>query len=84
MLMLLAALVAVADPSSSTPQAKDADPIVCKRDQSSEVGTHMAPPKVCMKKSEWDIVEKHTQTELQSLRDRSSFDPGKADGHRPQ
>ena len=84
MLILLAGMVAAGDPSSSTSQAKDADPIVCKRDQSSEVGTHMAPPKVCMKKSEWDLVEKHTQTELQSLRERSSFDPGMANGHKPQ
>ena len=84
MLILLAALVASTDPTSSTPAAKDADPIVCKRDQGSEVGTHMAPPKICMKKSEWDLVEKHTQTELQSLRERSSFDPGMANGHKPQ
>ena len=84
MLILLAALAAAADPSSAAQQTKNDDPIVCKRDKSSEVGTHMAPPKVCMKKSEWDIVEKHTQTELQSLRERSSFDPGMADGHKPQ
>ena len=84
MLILLAALVGAADPASSTPPAKDGDPVVCKRDQSSEVGTHMAPPKVCMKKSDWDLVEKNTQTELQSLRDRSSFDPGRAEGHKPQ
>jgi len=84
MLIFLAALAASADPTSSTPPVKDADPVICKRDRGSEVGTHMAPPKVCMKKSEWDIVEKHTQTELQALHDRSSFDPGKADGHRPQ
>ena len=82
--ILLAALVASAGPTSSAAQGKDADPVICKRDQNSEVGTHMAPPKVCMKKSEWDLIEKNTQTELQSFRDRSSFDPGRAEGHKPQ
>jgi len=83
MLILLAALAAAADPLAAQ-QAKNDDPVVCKRDHNSEVGTHMQPKPVCMKKSEWDIVEKHTQTELQSLRERSSFDPGTADGHRAQ
>ena len=74
----------MADAPTTGPAPAAPDPIVCKRDQSSEVGTHMRPKPVCMKKSDWDFVERHTQTELQSLHERSAFDPGKADGHRPQ
>ena len=84
MLTLIAALAGVATSPQSAPPAKDPDPVVCKRDQTPEVGTHMRPKPVCMKKSDWDIVEKNTQYELHSLQDRSSFDPGKAEGHGPQ
>jgi hypothetical protein len=52
--------------------------MVCKRDKTSDVGTHMRPKPVCMKQSEWDLVEKHTQDQLRTLGERSSFDPGKA------
>jgi len=83
MLVLLAALAAAANsPAISTPPA-NTDPIVCKRDRTAEVGTHMRPKPRCMKKSDWDIVEKNTQNQLQNLQDRSSFDPGKAEGARP-
>jgi hypothetical protein len=82
--IILTALAAAADDPSASRPAADPDPIVCKRDRNSEVGTHMKPKPVCMKKSDWDFVERQTQTELQSLHERSAFDPGKADGHRPQ
>jgi hypothetical protein len=84
MLIFMAFVAAAADVPAASEAAKNADPIVCKRDRTSEVGTHMRPKPVCMKKSDWDIVEKKTNTELQSLHERSAFDPGKADGHRPQ
>jgi hypothetical protein len=82
MLILIAALAVAADTPPAA-QATDSDSVVCKRARTSDVGTHMRPKPVCMKKSEWDLVEKHTQTELQSLHERSSFDPGKAEGHGP-
>ncbi len=82
MLLLIAALSAIGQQTPAQPAA-NADPVICKRG-TSEVGTHMRPEKVCMKKSEWDFVERNTQRELQTLRDRSSFDPGMAQGARPQ
>ena len=84
MTILLVALAVFVDPPSAGQPEKDSDPIVCKRDRTSDVGTHMRPKPMCLKKSEWDIVEKHTRNELQSLHERSTFDPGMADGHRPQ
>jgi hypothetical protein len=83
MIILVAALAAVGGVPSATPP-RDADPIVCKRPHISDVGTHMRPQPVCMKKSEWELSEKNTQTELDRLHDRSSVDPGKAGGQRPQ
>jgi hypothetical protein len=60
---------------------KGADPVVCARQNvGSEVGTHMRPKKVCMKKSEWDLIEAHTRETLQSINGRGN-NPGKADGH---
>ncbi|MGZ2411593.1 hypothetical protein ACUXST_000990 [Sphingomonas sp. F9_3S_D5_B_2] len=85
MITLFVGLAAAAQAKAATPPATpvDADPVICQRDNTSEVGTHMKPKKICMKRSDWDIVEKQTHKELQSLRDRNSFDPGRAEGHRP-
>ena len=78
MLLLLAAVVA--DPNAV---AKDADPVVCARQNvGSEVGTHMRPKKVCMKKSEWQLIEAHTKETLQSINGRGN-NPGRAEGHAP-
>ena len=55
------------------------DPMVCQRPQ-SEVGTHMRPKKVCMRKSEWEYVERHTRDALQSLNQKGT-NPGQALGH---
>jgi hypothetical protein len=61
--------------------AAEKDPVVCARQTvGSEVGTHMRPKKVCMKKSEWELVEAHTKETLQSINGRGN-NPGKADGH---
>ena len=83
MLLLIAAFAAAAQ-QSPPQQAADPDPVVCKHDRTSEVGTHMRAGKVCMKKSEWDFVERNTQRELQTFKDHSAFDPGTAQGARPQ
>jgi hypothetical protein len=84
MLTLIAALAGIATPPQAAPPAKDSDPVVCKRDETPEVGTHMRPKPVCMKRSQWDLVEKNTQEQLTRLQDRSAFDPGRAEGSRPQ
>jgi hypothetical protein len=78
MLILLAALGAAAQPATAAPPPKADDPIICKRDASSEVGTHMRPKPVCMKKSEWQLVEQNAQRELSNLKERSAKDPGMA------
>lgn len=57
--------------------AKEDDPVICRREQ-SEVGTHMRPKKICMKKSEWDFIEDHTRNKLQSINQRGN-NPGRAD-----
>ena len=80
-MLLVLFMLAVTGPTRSS--AKSEDPVICRRDTNSEVGTHMRPSQVCMKKSDWDIIEKNTQNELQSLHERSSFDPGMASGHKP-
>ena len=76
MLFFLGALAAAAQVPPAKP-ATDSDPIVCKRDKESDVGTHMRPQKICMKKSDWDLTEKNTQNELQTLHDRSALNPGR-------
>jgi hypothetical protein len=78
MLGMIIALAAAAQ-GTAAPQAPDADPVVCQRQQ-SEVGTHMRPKKVCMRKSEWDYVERHTRDKLQSLNQKGT-NPGQALGH---
>lgn len=75
MLILLTALAAAAQ-APATPPAADPDPVVCKRSKTSEVGTHMRSQKVCMKKSDWELSEKNTRQELQTLSDRAALNPG--------
>jgi hypothetical protein len=53
------------------------EPIICQVGR-SEVGTHIRPKPVCMTRSQWLLVERNTQTQLDRFRDRSSFDPGRA------
>ena len=79
MLILLAGLAAAAQPPAAQP-ARDPDPIVCKRSKTSDVGSHLRPEKVCMKKSAWELAERNTQNELQTLSDRAAFNPGKDPG----
>ena len=42
----------------------------------------MAPKKICLRRSDWDLIEKDTQRELQDLQDKH-LDPGRTDGHGP-
>ena len=80
MFILVTALAAVAQTTAAVPAQKD-DPVICRR-QTSEVGTHMQPKKICLRRSDWDLVEKNATREMQSLNDHH-LDPGKAEGHRP-
>jgi hypothetical protein len=79
MLLILSAFLAgLAQSAAATPPAKE-DPIVCKGRSESVVGTRIKPKKTCMKKSDWDYVEKHTKQELQQINQRGN-NPGKAGG----
>jgi hypothetical protein len=76
MLVILGVIAAAAQaPAASPPPPQDNDPIICTSRGVSEVGTHMRPKKVCMRKSDWDYVEKQTRTQLQSINQRGN-NPG--------
>ena len=55
MVSLIIALAVAAQGTPAQPVA-DEDPVVCQRQQ-SEVGTHMRPKKVCMRKSDRAYVD---------------------------
>jgi hypothetical protein len=38
--------------------------MVCKREQTHELGSHMLAPKVCMTQAEWDAVLAQTERDL--------------------
>jgi hypothetical protein len=74
----LASLVALAALTMSAPvQADDGktekaeDKVICKGDRSLEFGSHRRAKKTCMTESEWKLLEKGTQRELQAFRERS-------------
>lgn len=77
--MLLLAMLAFQ--AAPVPQAvNDKDPVICTRQNvGTEVGTHMRPKKVCMKKSEWEFLDHNTKNTLNSINnsgnDRERFTP---------
>lgn len=81
MLIILSVLAALSgSPQASPGKTTEADPVVCTRPRAdSEVGTHMRPKKICMRKSDWDYQEKHVQRELQQINNRGD-NPGNASG----
>jgi len=56
----------------ATTQSADEDPIVCRGRSESVVGTRIKPKKICMKQSDWDYQEQHTQRELQQINQRGN------------
>jgi hypothetical protein len=81
--MLIALALLAADPSmapTSMPPQNPTDPVVCHKSE-SEVGTHMRTKPVCMKKSDWQLVEQNTQSNLRTLRDHDTFDPARPGSH---
>ena len=78
MLILLSALLAVTPVATAFEPTKD-DPVVCKGRSESVVGTRIKPKKTCMKKSDWDYIEKRTRQELQQINQRGN-NPGNAEG----
>ncbi len=52
------------------------DKMVCKRIGDADTGSHFARSKrVCMKASEWKMVEDETQRTLRSVGDRGTMNP---------
>jgi hypothetical protein len=78
MLILLTALLAAQPVTAAVEPAKD-DPMICKGRSESVVGTRIKPKKTCMKKSEWDYIERRTREELQQINQRGN-NPGPAIG----
>lgn len=70
-------LLAMASPEAAAPAPED--PVICRGRSESVVGTRIKPKKICMKKSDWDYQEKHTQRELQQINQRGN-NPGPAIG----
>lgn len=70
-----AALAALASPSFANPEEPKTESaeekIICKGERTLEFGSHRRAKKVCMAESEWKLLEKGTQRELQSFRERS-------------
>ena len=79
MLILLGALIATAPAATAAAEPAKDDPIVCKGRSESVVGTRIKPKKTCMKKSDWEYIEKNTRSELQQINQRGN-NPGKAEG----
>ena len=72
-------LLLVTAAQQATTQLTQEDPVVCRGRSESVVGTRIKPKKICMKKSDWDYQERHTQRELQQINQRGN-NPGPALG----
>ena len=77
--MLIALSVLAAASQAVSVSAPENDPVICRGRSESVVGTRIKPKKTCMKKSDWDYVEKRTQEELQQINQRGN-NPGRAEG----
>jgi hypothetical protein len=70
MLVFLTVLAAVTDVPAATPPV-DNDPIICTRSAvGSEVGTHMQPKKICMRKSDRDYIEREQRETIAGINNR--------------
>jgi hypothetical protein len=79
MLIMLSALIAASQAATAAAPPKIDDPVVCKGRSESVVGTRIKPKKTCMKKSDWDYVERRTREELSQINQRGN-NPGLALG----
>ena len=68
-----------AEPAAPPPAENADDKVICKGERDLEFGSHRRNKKVCMTESEWKLLEKGTQRELQSFRERAQT-RGTADG----
>jgi hypothetical protein len=74
-LVLVVASISLALPAQAFAQEAPAenpqDKVICKGDRSLEFGSHRRSKKVCRTASEWKLLEKGTQRELQAFRERA-------------
>ena len=77
-LLALTALTAPAYAEETKPE-KAEERVICKGERTLEFGSHRRAKKTCMTESEWKLLEKGTQRELQAFRERSQT-RGAADG----
>ena len=70
LLIATATLAVVAPPVLAAPfSATRADPLVCKQDRDTHLGSHFRAPRTCMQRSAWRELEARTQNELQQIMD---------------
>ena len=66
--LALAMPASAADPDLAKARGEK---VVCKGERTLEFGSHRRAKKVCKTEAEWALLEKNTQRELQSFRDRA-------------
>ena len=81
LLIALAALAVGAPPVLAAPfSATRADPLVCKHDRDTNLGSHFRAVRTCMQRSAWRELEAHTQNELQQIMDGQTARPAPRNG----
>jgi hypothetical protein len=81
-MLILLALVAVTQSAPAAPTAAPNDPIVCERSRGASLGSNIAQPRKCQRKSERDAEARDSRRNLQKILDRRS-DPYKVPGAQP-
>ncbi|MGZ8998251.1 MAG: hypothetical protein ACXW2T_05265 [Allosphingosinicella sp.] len=70
LLVALAAFAVASPPVIANPfSATRADPLVCKHDRDTNLGSHFRAQRTCMQRSAWRELEERTQSELQQIMD---------------
>ena len=73
------AIACVSGPAFAAERAAKEDKVICKRDRSTNLGSHMRAEKRCMKASEWKELYAQTQRELRAISERGN-NPGMSGG----
>lgn len=80
--MSLVLFLLALSPAATASEAKPKDPVVCTRSRERSLGTNIAQPRVCKRKSEWDEEARNTKRELQQANQRGN-NPFKVPGGQP-
>jgi len=81
-LLFLVAMQAPATPAVEAAPAKKKDVVICRRGRDLQFGSHMAAPRQCKPKSEWDAQAADARRELKSMNERGN-NPTPIPGARP-